>query len=278
MAKIVGVYATGHAPNLVTTWERAGQDVCKRTLAAMQEVGRRIRAAGATALITISNDHFNNFFLNNLPAYAIGVADDWIGPEDDLRYEEGTVRIPGSPALAKHIVQHLYQHESFEPSVSHYMKLDHGTFVPVRYTFPEFDLPLIPTFQNCVQPPLPTLRRAAAFGVALRRAVESFPGDERVVVVGAGGMSHFIGVPGQGRINEDFDQHWVSLFERGDLEGLTSLRPDEIATAGNGAEEIRNWIAAMGCAEGRPAEWLMYAPVPAWLIGMGVVDFHYASR
>jgi len=278
MAKIVGVYATGHAPNLVTTWERAGEDVCKRTLAAMQEVGRRIRAAGATALITISNDHFNNFFLNNLPAYAIGVADDWIGPEDDLRYEEGTVRIPGSPALAKHIVQHLYQHESFEPSVSHYMKLDHGTFVPVRYTFPEFDLPLIPTFQNCVQPPLPTLRRAAAFGVALRRAVESFPGDERVVVVGAGGMSHFIGVPGQGRINEDFDQHWVSLFERGDLEGLTSLRPDEIATAGNGAEEIRNWIAAMGCAEGRPAEWLIYAPVPAWLIGMGVVDFHYASR
>jgi len=278
MAKIVGVYATGHAPNLVTTWERAGEDVCKRTLAAMQEVGRRIRAAGATALITISNDHFNNFFLNNLPAYAIGVADDWIGPEDDLRYEEGTVRIPGSPALAKHIVQHLYQHESFEPSVSHYMKLDHGTFVPVRYTFPEFDLPLIPTFQNCVQPPLPTLRRAAAFGAALRRAVESFPGDERVVVVGAGGMSHFIGVPGQGRINEDFDQHWVSLFERGDLEGLASMRPDEIAAAGNGAEEIRNWIAAMGCAEGRPAEWLMYAPVPAWLIGMGVVDFHYASR
>ena len=68
MAKIVGVFATGHAPNLVTTWERAGEDVCKRTLAAMEEVGKRIREARATALITISNDHFNNFFLNNLPA------------------------------------------------------------------------------------------------------------------------------------------------------------------------------------------------------------------
>src|SRR5216684_6047460 len=123
MAKIVGVYATGHAPNLVTTWERAGQDVCKRTLAAMQEVGRRIRAAGATALITISNDHFNNFFLNNLPAYAIGVADDWIGPEDDLRF--GQVTIPGRPELAKHIVRHMYEHEGFDPAVSHYLKLDH---------------------------------------------------------------------------------------------------------------------------------------------------------
>jgi len=275
MASIVGVFATGHAPNLVTTWERAGEDVCRRTLEAMNEIGRRIRAADATTLIIISNDHFNNLFLNNLPAFLVGVAEEWTGPEDDLRYEKGTIRIPGSAALAGHIVRHMYQHESFEPAVSHHLKLDHGTFVPVRYTRPEFDLPVIPILQNCVQPPLPRLDRSADFGAALRRAVESFPGDERVVVVGAGGMSHFIGVPGQGRINEDFDQRWVSLFKAGDLKGLTSLRPEEIQAAGNGAEEIRNWIAAMGCAGGRPAEWLMYASVPAWLIGMGAVDFHY---
>jgi aromatic ring-opening dioxygenase catalytic subunit (LigB family) len=275
MAKIVGVFATGHAPNMITTWEHAGEDVCSRTLAAMQEVGRRIKAVGATTLITISNDHFNNLFLNNLPAFLVGVAGEWIGPEDDLRF--GQVTIPGNSALATHIVERLYQQEGFDPSVSHYLKLDHGTFVPVRYTFPEFDLPLIPILQNCVEPPLPALKRSAAFGAALRRAVEDFPGDERVVVIGAGGMSHFIGVPGQGKINEDFDQLWVRLFREGDLNGLTALRPEQIAAAGNGAEEIRNWIAAAGCAEGRPAEWLMYASVPAWLIGMGVIDFHYET-
>src|SRR5438874_550973 len=107
MGSIVGVFATGHAPNLVTTWDRAGQDVCSKALQAFDEIAKRIKAARATTLITISNDHFNNFFLNNLPGYAVGVADDWIGPEDDLRYEKGTIRIPGSPALAKHIVQHL---------------------------------------------------------------------------------------------------------------------------------------------------------------------------
>jgi hypothetical protein len=69
----------------------------------------------------------------------------------------------------------------------------------------------------------------------------------------------------------------MSLFRDGNLAGLTALRPDEVEAAGNGAEEIRNWIVAMACAEGRPAEWLMYAPVPAWLIGMGVVDFHYPN-
>jgi len=267
----------GHAPNLVTTWERAGEDVCRQALEAFAEVGRRIQAAQATVLITISNDHFNNFFLNNFPAFGVGVAESWIGPEDDLRYSGGLINIPGRPELANHIVRHLYEQEGFDPAVSHFLKLDHGTFVPVRYTFPDFNLPVIPTFQNCIQPPMPTLARSAAFGQALRRAVESFPGEERVVVIGAGGMSHFIGVPGQGRVNEDFDRRWVSLFEKGDLQGLTGLTPEDMLEGGNGGEEIRNWIAAMACAEGRPAEWLMYAPVPPWLIGMGIVDFHYQS-
>lgn len=277
MAKIVGVFGSGHAPNLVTTWEKAGEAVCQEALDAFAEVGRRMKAGGANTLITISNDHFNNFYLNNLPAYAVGVADSWIGPEDDLRYSGGQVEIPGNPALAKHIVQHMYQHENFDPAVSHYLKLDHGTFVPLRFSFPELNIPLIPTFQNCVQPPMPTLKRAAAYGEALRRAIESFPGDDRVVVVGAGGMSHFIGVPGQGRINEEFDQLWVSLFRDGDVAGLTNLSAEQLGSGGNGAEEIRNWIAALAVAGGHPGEWLMYRAVPAWLIGMGVVDFHYQS-
>jgi len=276
MAKIVGVFAAGHAPNLIATWERAGEAVCNETLRAYNEIGRRMTEAGATTLVTISNDHFNNFFLSNLPAYAVGLGDRWTGPEDELGYQGGPVDIPGNPALAKHLVQQLYQHD-FDPAVSYSLKLDHGTFVPVRFTQPELQLPLIPTFQNCVQPPMPTLRRAAAYGQALRQAIESSPAHDRVVVLGAGGMSHFIGVPGQGRINEDFDRRWVALFEAGDLDGLTALSEEEVASGGNGAQEIRNWIAAMGVAGGRKAEWLMYQPVPAWLIGMGVVDFRVQS-
>ncbi len=277
MAKIVGVFAAGHAPNLITTWEAAGEAVCTRTIEAFAELGRRIAAAGATTLLTISNDHFNNFFLNNFPAYCIGVADSWIGPEDDLRFGR-EVSLPGNSTLAKHIVRHMYQQGGMDPAKSFHMKLDHGTFVPLRYTLPAFDLPLIPTFQNCIEPPLPTLARSAHFGTELRRAVESFPGDDRVAVIGAGGMSHFIGVPGQGRINREFDRRWVRLFGEGSLSDLLALSPAEVAEGGNGAEEIRNWISAMAVAEGQPAEWLMYEAVPAWLIGMGVVDFHYASR
>lgn len=277
MAAIVGAFAVGHSPNMVNTFEAAGPEVCREALAAFAEVGRRIKAAGATVLVTISNDHFNNFFLSNLPAYAVGIGERWLAPEDELRYEGGKVTLAGHPALGEHIVRHMYEEEGFDPAFSHHLKLDHGTFVPVRFTFPEFDLPVVPTFQNCVQPPMPTFRRAAGFGHALRRAIEHYPGEERVAVVGAGGMSHFIGVPGQGRINEVFDQRWVRLFKEGDLAGLAGLSQQEVSAGGNGADEIRNWISAMAAAEGRPAEWLMYRAVPAWLIGMGVVDFHYPA-
>jgi hypothetical protein len=278
MARIVGVYGVGHSPQLVNAWDQVSEDMRQELLAAFGEMSSRIRATGATTLVTISNDHFNNFMLNNLPAYAVGVGDSWTGPEDDLRYERGQVRIPGNAALGRHLVQHMYEHEDFDPSASYSLKLDHGTFVPVRFGFPEFDVPVVPTFQNCVQQPMPTTRRAAAFGHALRRGIESYPGDERVVIVGAGGMSHFIGVPGQGRINQEFDQLWVRLFRDGDLAGMEALQQTDINPGGNGADEIRNWISAAAAAEGQPAEWLYYRAVPAWFIGMGLVDFHYHSR
>ena len=35
------------------------------------------------ALIVIAAEHFANFFMNNMPAYAIGMADDYEGPIED---------------------------------------------------------------------------------------------------------------------------------------------------------------------------------------------------
>ena len=98
---------------------------------------------------------------------------DEIRPPTEVPIPEGDVK-PTELSLAKQLIAQT-SNENFEPAVSHSLKLDHGTFVPVRYTLPDFDLPLIPTFQNCVQPPLPSLRRAAAFGAAIRQAWAQFP-------------------------------------------------------------------------------------------------------
>ena len=41
---------------------------------------RQLRAAQPDALIVVAAEHFANFFMNNMPAYAIGMADHYEGP------------------------------------------------------------------------------------------------------------------------------------------------------------------------------------------------------
>ena len=59
-------------------------------------IGEALRAARPDALIVIAAEHFANFFMNNMPAYAIGMADHYEGPIEDpdwLGIER--TRVPG---------------------------------------------------------------------------------------------------------------------------------------------------------------------------------------
>ena len=60
-----------------------------------------------------------------------------------------------------------------------------------------------------------------------RRAVEAFPADLRVVVLGTGGMSHQLHGERFGHMNEAFDQLWLERIEA-DPESLTRMTHQEI--------------------------------------------------
>ncbi len=51
---------------------------------------------------------------------------------------------------------------------------------------------MIPLAVNVVMYPPPTGHRCFMLGRAIRKAVESFPDDLRVVIFGTGGLSHQI--------------------------------------------------------------------------------------
>ncbi|MGB6579432.1 MAG: hypothetical protein WBF34_16100 [Streptosporangiaceae bacterium] len=73
-----------------------------------------------------------------------------------------------------------------------HLRLDHGFGQSTSELFGSLPaVPLIPIVINCVDRPLPTAARTAALGRAvgefLRRGL---PGDERVLVIGSGGISH----------------------------------------------------------------------------------------
>ncbi|HSE95016.1 MAG TPA: protocatechuate 3,4-dioxygenase, partial [Methylomirabilota bacterium] len=108
---------------------------------------------------------------------------------------------------------------------------------------------------------------------AIRRAVEAWPESARVALVGAGGLSHWVGMPGMGRINVDFDRWFLDRLAAGRADEVTTLTDAEVDRAGNGAHEIRSWLTVAGAMPGRRARVLAYEPVTAWVTGMGVITY-----
>jgi aromatic ring-opening dioxygenase LigB subunit len=125
-------------------------------------------------------------------------------------------------------------------------------------------------------PPLVPLHRAYEFGKALGDAIRSYSGLQRVAVVGAGGLSHWIGNPRVGDIAEDFDRWFLERLERGELDQVLSIPDDELELAGNGAHEIRSWLAVMGAAAPAMPRTLAYEPVYPWITGMAVAQWETA--
>jgi protocatechuate 4,5-dioxygenase beta chain len=86
------------------------------------------------------------------------------------------------------------------------MLVDHGFIVPMALMWrhlPAWPVKGIPLAVNTVQHPIPTARRCYALGKALRKAVESYPEDLKVVIFGTGGMSHQLQGERAGFINVD---------------------------------------------------------------------------
>ena len=88
------------------------------------------------------------------------------------------------------------------------------------------------------------MRRCLQWGRMLRDAIESYPGSLRVSILASGGLSHFIGEPGMGSVDEKFDRTCISLFEDGNDARLSSTLEEAVRHTGNGGHEVRNWVIA----------------------------------
>lgn len=270
---IVGVFAASHSPGISGFPERAADDKRQAVEGAFAEVRDRIAALRPDAIVGISVEHFTNFFMDNLPVFAIATADAFEAPVTDqmagfLRVERH--RHPGHPTLAKAVREHALQ-EEFDPSlVGGDFAWDENFCVPLKHLDPDSRIPVVPIIVNAVAPPMPTLRRCYRFGEMLRRAIEGQDEAGRVVVLGTGGLSHWVGMPEAGQINTDFDRAFLDALAGGDTESILGLTEDQIDEAGNGAHEIRSWVVAAGAAGGAPFDVLVYEPVPEWLTGTSV--------
>lgn len=268
MAELVGIFASSHGPLLIREWDAIPADQKRRLEAAFAELGRRISRLAPDLLIVIAPDHWSNFFLDHVPSFCIGVGEAHDGPPEPWMKAFPFHSIAGDPEFGMHLAQTAIT-SGFEPSLSHRLKLDHGFCIPLwRMALP--GLPrIVPIVANSIEPPLPLLRRCLQWGAMLRHAVESYAAPLRVAVLGTGGLSHSIGEPTMGAIDEPFDRECIRLFQGGEQDRLIGFLDAGLPKAGNGSEEIRNWLVAHGAAGGRGFELIDYLPVPKVLVGCG---------
>jgi len=275
MAEIVGAFLMPHDPLVASEPNLPDPRQKAIVMDAYARIARRIRDVRADTAIIIGDDHFTLFGPACQPAYAIGIGDldgpiePWLGiPKTGIDTNQ---------PLAKHIMAVGFA-TGFDWSVSTVLTADHSIMVPYQFAVrPNASVRVIPVYLRVGVEPLLPSRRAFELGQSIGRAVRSFPKADRVVVIGTGGISHWVGMAQMGQINEEFDRRVLDLVKSGDVNSLISISDEEIlAQAGNGGWEIKNWICAMGAAPGCKGEVIAYEPVIPWVTGMGFAELHVA--
>ena len=268
------VYAgvLSHAPG-ITGRAHLVENTARRDefYAALASQRQDILSAGTEVLIVIAAEHFANFFMNNMPAFCIGIGDKYEGPIEDPEWL-GIAKqsIPGAADVGVRIAREVM--ETVDIAYAEEWRFDHGISVPLHFLTPDYDLPIIPANINCQGPPLTPLHRAWAFGEALRRACDSVP--EKIALVGTGGISHWPATPDSGKINEAWDRDFLDRLMRNDKAALLDYTDeDTYRDAGQGGFEIRTFIAAAAAATGTGTLHFYTAELPIFAVGCTVASF-----
>ena len=249
MAEIVGAYFTSHVPGIGGAIHRGDQQTpyWKPFFDGFPRVQEWLSEVKPDVAVVFSNDHGLNFFLDKMPTFAVGAAASFANADEGWGlplYKS----FKGHPELSWHIIEQMVGDE-FDPVTCQEMLVDHAISIPFELAYPdagEWPVKLVPIGINTVQHPLPSAKRCLALGRSVHKALVSWQGDERIVVIGTGGLSHQLDGERAGFMNKEYDLFCLDNITR-DPDALTqhSIR-DIVLLAGTQGVEILNWIAARG--------------------------------
>ncbi|MGH7798926.1 MAG: class III extradiol dioxygenase family protein [Candidatus Binatia bacterium] len=274
MAQIVAGIGSSHVPAVGAAFDQGKQDTpeWKPLFDGYRPVMQWLNQAHVDLAIFIYNDHGTDFFFDKYPTFAMGVGNEFaIADEGWGKRPLGPV--PGDPEFSWHVAQSLIVESEFDVTVCQEMALDHGLLTPLPLLWshkPHWAIKVLPIFVNVIQHPLPTARRLWKLGKALRKAVESYPKDVRVAVIGTGGLSHQLHGERFGFRNEQWDLEFMDRIVR-DPESLVDISHHEyMARGGAEAVEMIMWLGMRGAmsAEVKLVHKNYYAPM---LTGMGLL-------
>ena len=282
MARIIAGFGTSHTPAIGAALDngRSAEPYWAPLFKGYEPSKAWMEEAKPDVVIMVYNDHVNAFDFKIIPTFAIGCADEF--PIADEGWGPRPVPVvKGYPEFASHLVQSLVLDE-FDMTIVNEMQVDHGLTVPLSVAFgqpAEWPARVVPLAVNVIQYPAPTGHRCYMLGKAIKKAVESWEEDLKVVIFGTGGMSHQIQGPRAGLVNKLFDTAFLDGLSR-DPEALVKIPPLEyLREAGNEAIELVMWLIMRGALGDGAEEVYRFYHVPASSTAVGHIiletkEFH----
>lgn len=269
-----------------------------------------------TLVVSFGPDHFNGFFYDLMPPFAICYAGVGVG---DYGTQEGPFTVPEDVAAG---MAEYAQQAGIDMTISRGARLDHGAVQIPQLLLGGIDrYPTVPVFVNGVATPFVPMQRIRLMGAALGAYLEGL--DERVLLIGSGGLSHDPPLPRwatgtdeqrsfllEGRnptpearaareqrvidggkafaagtatirdLNPTWDTAFMDVCASGEVERFDAYTADRMsADAGNSSHEVRCWVAAcaaMAAAGPYTVADRYYRAIPEWIAGFGYLAAHTA--
>jgi protocatechuate 4,5-dioxygenase beta chain len=254
MARIIGGIGTTHVPAIGNAIAKGLQNepYWKPFFDGFHDAQTWLARVRPDVAVVIYNDHGLNFFLDKMPTFAVGAAKEYQNADEGWGLPVSRP-FPGDPAFSWHLIESLVADE-FDLTTCQEMLVDHGFTNPMALLWPGTQtrpVRTIPITINTVQHPLPSAARCFKLGQAIGRAIESYPEDVRVLVVGTGGLSHQLDGKRAGFINKEFDLMCMNEIVH-NPDALTRYSiPKLVELAGSQGVELLNWVAMRGALTGQ---------------------------
>jgi hypothetical protein len=212
---------------------------------AIGKLRQRLEALSPDVIIVVGDDQHENLIDDNMPPFTIYMGEE-VEASTSLRYlnqpkSHNRSKYRVDAKLAEGLITGLMD-KGFDPAYSKQTRYDGGlghAFARVlKFLLPESKCRIIPVMVNTYYPPAPSAKRCLEFGQALALILRKYPSQDRVVIVGSGGLSHT-------KIDERLDHAFIQALERNDGDYMSAL-PSSILI--EGTSEIRNWIVTAGAA------------------------------
>jgi len=308
MGQIVAGYATSHAFALIEPedWdalrvgnrkhytERTGHvppdnpGVARETLEGNKTRYQRIRSAHDTVrrhikeinpdvVIIAGDDQNENLHVDNLPQFAVYVGGDY---DTAKRFKSPERHFRSHQPLARDILETGVA-RGFDlgslGSFNNNRLVSHAHVQVLDAFLADMPIPTVLLFVNAIHYPATEPARCYALGQLLTDVVRVRPEQERAVIIGSGGLSHFTaGYPWKsykgsrtyGAISEDFDRNLLAQIEAGDGRKLAELSSFDLMEHGN--IELRSWVMVLGALGKVRPDFTVYEPFYRGVMGMGV--------